>query len=149
MPLNLQIVTAERVVYNDDVDFVSAPGGGGSLGILPRHAPLISTLKAGELHYRKGGDETSLAIGGGFIEVINNRVIVLADSAERSEEIDVSRAEQSRQRAEQALANRGALSPEQLAMAEASLRRALTRIEVAQRRRGGRGGVPRMTIDER
>lgn len=149
MPLNLEIVTAERVVYKDDVDFVSAPGADGSLGILPRHAPLISVLKAGELHYRKGGDETSLAIGGGFIEVLNNKVTVLADSAERSEEIDLGRAEESRKRAEQTLANRGALRPEELAMAEASLRRALARIDVVQRRRGGRGGVPRMSNDER
>ena len=149
MPLNLQIVTAEQIVYNDEVDFISAPGAGGSLGILPRHAPLLSVLNAGELHYRKGGDETSLAIGGGFIEVLNNKVIVLADSAERSEEIDVARAEEARKRAEQQLSNRGALSATELAMAEASLRRALARIDVAQRRRGGRGGVPRMTSDER
>ncbi|NWJ95430.1 MAG: F0F1 ATP synthase subunit epsilon [Chloroflexi bacterium] len=149
MPLNLQIVTAERVVYNDEVDFVSAPGSDGSLGILPRHAPLLSTLKSGELHYRKGGDEVSLAIGGGFIEIVNNKVIVLADSAERSEEIDLSRAEEARNRAEQALNSRGALAPEELAMAEASLRRALARIDVAQRRKGGRGGVPRMSSDGR
>jgi F-type H+-transporting ATPase subunit epsilon len=147
MPLNLQIVTAERVVYNDEVDFVAAPGADGSLGILPRHAPLLSTLKPGELHYRKGGEEVSLAIGGGFIEVVSNKVIVLADSAERSEEIDVSRAEEARQRAEQTLNNRGALAPEELAMAEAALRRALARIDVVQRRKGGRGGVPRISND--
>jgi F-type H+-transporting ATPase subunit epsilon len=144
MPFNLEIVTAERVVYKDEVDFVSAPGGDGVLGILPRHAPLLSTLKPGELHYRKGGDEVLLAIGGGFIEVSNNKVIVLADSAERSDEIDVGRAEEARQRAEHTLNNRGALAPEELALAEAALRRALARIDVVQRRRGGRGGVPRM-----
>jgi F-type H+-transporting ATPase subunit epsilon len=149
MPLNLQIVTAERVVYDEDVDFVSAPGADGSLGILPRHAPLISVLKPGELHFRKGGDEQSLAIGGGFIEVLHDRVVVLADAAERSDEIDLQRAEEARRRAEQKLANRGAITPEELAMAEAALRRALTRIDVAQRRRGGRGGVPRMSADER
>ncbi len=149
MPLNLQIVTAEGIVYDDEVDFLAAPGGYGSLGILPRHAPLLSTLKAGELHFRKGGDETVLAIGGGFIEVLNNRVIVLADSAERAEEIDLARAEEARRRAEQSLANRSALDPEQLALAEASLRRAMARIVVSNRRRGGRGGVPSMSDDNR
>ncbi len=149
MPLNLQIVTAERVVFNEDVDFVAAPGSEGALGILPRHAPLLSVLKPGELHYRRGGDETSLAIGGGFIEILNNKVIVLADSAERSEEIDVSRAEEARKRAEQTLANRGTLSAEQLVAAESSLRRALTRIDVARRRRSGTGGFPSMNADER
>jgi F-type H+-transporting ATPase subunit epsilon len=147
MPFNLEIVTAERVVYKDDVDFVSAPGGDGALGILPRHAPLLSTLKPGELHYRKGGDEVMLAIGGGFIEVSNNKVIVLADSAERSEEIDLSRAEEARQRAEQTLNNRGAITSDELLRAEAALRRALARIDVVQRRKGGRGGVPRISND--
>jgi len=149
MPLNLEIVTAEKEVYNGDVDYVSAPGTDGDLGILPRHAPLLSSLKPGELHYRKAGEEESLAIGGGFIEVLNNKVIVLADSAERTEEIDVSRAEEARKRAEQTLANRGAYDADQLAAAEASLRRALVRINVVQRRRGGRTGYPSMNADER
>jgi F-type H+-transporting ATPase subunit epsilon len=147
MPLNLQIVTAEHTVFDGEVDFVLAPGSEGVLGILPKHAPLLSALKPGELHYRKGNDETALAIGGGFIEILNNKVIVLADSAERSEEIDLSRAEEARKRAERLLTERSKLSTEDLMMAEASLRRALARIDVA-RRRGGRGGAPRMSSDE-
>ncbi len=148
MPLNLQIVTAERTIFNEDVDSLVAPGADGVLGILPRHAPLLSALKPGELHYKRGGQEDFLAIGGGFIEVLNNKVIVLADSAERSEEIDIERAEASRRKAEEALQNRGQLSPEDAAAAEASLRRALVRIDIATRRRGGRSAAVRYP-DER
>jgi F-type H+-transporting ATPase subunit epsilon len=114
------------------------------MGILPQHAPLLSTLKAGELRYRRSGNEESLAIGGGFVEVLNNRVIVLADSAERVEEIDVSRAEQARQRAEERLRNRNNLSDDEVMALESSLRRAMARIEVVRRHRGGRGGSPSM-----
>jgi F-type H+-transporting ATPase subunit epsilon len=144
MPLTLQIVTAEKVVYDEQVDIVVAPGELGEMGILPQHAPLLSTLKAGELRYRRSGSEESLAIGGGFVEVLNNRVIVLADSAERVEEIDVSRAEQARQRAEERLRNRNNLSDDEVMALESSLRRAMARIEVVRRNRGGRGGSPSM-----
>lgn len=137
MPLNLQIVTAEKVVFNEEVDSLVAPGADGVLGILPRHAPLLTGLKAGELRYKRKGEETTLVVGGGFMEVLNNKVIVLADSAERSEDIDIERAQAARQTAEQTLQNRGQLTPETLAAAEASLRRALVRIEVGSRRRRG------------
>ena len=146
MALNLQIVTAERVVFEGDVDYVSAPGETGVLGILPHHAALLSGLKAGELHYKRGNEEIALAIGGGFIEILRNKVIVLADSAERSDEIDIQRAEQARKRAEQLLSERGKLNADDVLRAEASLRRALARIDVS-RRRSGRGGVPRSTQD--
>lgn len=142
MPLTLQIVTAEKTVYNDTVDSVVAPGASGALGILPQHAPLLSLLKPGELFYRRGNQQDFLAIGGGFIEVLNNNVIVLADSAERSEDIDLERAEKSRKSAEETLKNRGSLDPEQLAAAEASLRRAMVRLDVGVRRRRGGGGIP-------
>jgi F-type H+-transporting ATPase subunit epsilon len=142
MPLNLQVVTAERILINEDVDNLVAPGPDGELGILPRHAPLLSGLKPGELRFRRGGEENFLAIGGGFIEVLNNKVIVLADSAERSEEIDLERAEAARRTAEQTLANRGQLSVEQLAAAEAALRRAMVRLDIGTRRRGSRTGLP-------
>ena len=144
MPLNLQIVTAEKTVYNDQGDIVTAPGELGEMGILPQHAPLLSTLNPGELRYRRGGTEESLVIGGGFIEVLNNKVIVLAASAERLDEIDITRAEQARQRAEERLRNRNNLNDEEQAAIEASLRRALARLDVARRRRGGRGGTPSM-----
>jgi F-type H+-transporting ATPase subunit epsilon len=143
MPINLQVVTAERIILNDEVDSLVAPGADGELGILPRHAPLLSGLKPGELRYRRAGEENFLAIGGGFIEVLNNKVIVLADSAERSEEIDLERAEAARKTAEQALQNRGQMSVEDLAAAEASLRRALIRLDIGTRRRGSsRSGIP-------
>jgi F-type H+-transporting ATPase subunit epsilon len=129
----VDIVTAERVVYSDDVDIVVAPGAQGQLGILPHHAPLMTTLQPGELLVRKGGDEYSLAISGGFLEVRPDRVIVLADGAERAEEIDIARAESAKERARERLIHPAA--GVDLSMAEASLRRALTRIRVAEKRR--------------
>ena len=82
-PMRLEIITAERRVYSDDVDLVIAPGLEGQLGILPHHAPLMSSLQPGELIIRKDGEETYLAVSGGFLEVLENQVTVLADAAER------------------------------------------------------------------
>ena len=82
MPIHIELVTAERQLYSDDVDLITAPGANGELGILPHHAPLLTTLTFGELRTRKGGVEQSFAIGGGFLEVRPDKVIVLADSAE-------------------------------------------------------------------
>jgi F-type H+-transporting ATPase subunit epsilon len=129
----LDIVTAERVVFSEDVDMVIAPGIEGQLGILPHHAPLMTTLVPGELLVKKGGQELPLAITGGFIEVRPDRIIILADAAERVEEIDVARAEEAKRRAEERLKVR---APDvDLARAEAALRRSLVRLEVAARRR--------------
>ena len=131
--IKLDIVTAERVVYSEDVDVVVAPGIEGQLGILPHHAPLMTTLEPGELVVRKGGEEFFLAISGGFLEVRPDRVIILADTAERVEEIDVARAEEAKRRAEERLRER---APEvDTTRAEAALHRALTRLDVAGRRR--------------
>jgi F-type H+-transporting ATPase subunit epsilon len=136
--LSVEIVTGERSVYQeDDVDMVVAPGADGSLGILPNHAALISLLSNGELRIKKGGHEESLVTFGGFLEVIDNKVLVLADSAERVEEIDVARAEQARERAEQALRDRKSI--QDIAEAEAALRRAAVRLRVGQRRRHASG----------
>jgi len=129
----LDIVTAERVVFSDDVDVVVAPGIEGQLGILPHHAPLMTMLQPGELLIRKGGEEFSLAITGGFLEVRPDRVVILADAAERAEEIDIARAEEAKRRAQEQLSRR---APDaDAARTEAALRRALMRLEVAQRRR--------------
>ncbi len=128
----LDIVTAERVVYSEEVDIVIAPGVEGELGILPHHAPLMTTLQEGELRVRKGGEEFSLAISGGFLEVRPDRVIVLADTAERVEEIDVSRAEAAKQRAEQRLVDKRAPGLDE-ARVETALRRAMARLTVVEK----------------
>jgi len=131
--IRLDIVTAEREVYTEDVDVVIAPGVEGQLGILPHHAPLMTTLQAGELRVRKGGEEVSMAISGGFLEVRPDRVVVLADTAERAEEIDVARAEEAKQRARERLSEKQVVGADE-ARVEASLRRALIRLKVAEKR---------------
>jgi F-type H+-transporting ATPase subunit epsilon len=134
--LNFEIITGERVVYQDsDVDMVVAPGSEGALGILPQHAPLVSTLQAGELRVKKGANEIAMALGGGFIEVTPDKVLVLADSAERADEIDIARAEEARRRAQERLAVHE--REVDLVRAEAALRRSLVRLRVARRRQGG------------
>jgi len=135
----LDIVTAERMVYSDNVDMVIAPGFEGQLGILPHHTPLMTTLLPGELRVKKGDEEVSLAISGGFLEVRPDRVVVLADSAERAEEIDVERAEEARKRARERLSQELELGIDG-ARAEAALRRSLARLRVAEmsRRRKAR-----------
>ena len=139
MPLRLEIVTQERVAYSGEVDMVIAPGADGVLGILPHHAPLITALIPGELRIKRGEEEESFAIGGGFMEVLPDRVTVLADSAERAEEIDVERAEAARRRAEARLQGRTQEEVD-FARAEAALHRAIVRLKVAEgvrrRRRG-------------
>jgi len=139
--IKFEIATAERVIYSDDVDIVIAPGIEGQMAILPSHAPLLTMLQPGELVVRKEGEETAIFVSGGFLEVMQNSVTVLADTAERAEEIDVERAEEAKRRAEERLAGR--LPEMDLARAEIALRRALTRIKVAERRRRkpGSGGV--------
>lgn len=139
--VRLEIITAERVVYADDVDVVVAPGIEGELGILPHHAPLLTALQPGELLVRKGGEELFMAVSGGFLEVMGNKVVVLADTAERAEEIDVERAQTAMKRAEERLRMRTA--DMDLERALASLRRSQTRLKVAQRKRGTRGSEPR------
>jgi len=133
MALRLEIVTAERSVYSDDVDMVIAPGIVGQLGILPHHAPLMTILQPGEVCLKKNGEETYLAISGGFLEVFGDRVIILADTAERAEEIDIAHALEAKQRAQEQLEIRppGA----DLIAAEAALRRSLTQLKVAERRK--------------
>ncbi len=129
----LDVVTAEREVFSDDVDEVVAPGVEGQLGVLPHHAPLMTTLLPGELLIKKGGEEFYLAISGGFIEARPDRIIVLADTAERVEEIDIARAEEAKRRAEERLVE--GIPGVDTARAEAALRRSLIRLRVAGRRR--------------
>ena len=138
--VRLEIVTAERVVYSEDVDVLVAPGVEGQLGILPHHAPLMTTLQPGELVVKRGGEELSLAISGGFLEVRPDRIIVLADAAERAEEIDIARAEEAKRRAEERLREHHIPGVDE-AQVESALRRALARLEVVERRRKRRPGT--------
>ncbi len=131
--IRLDVVTAERMVFSGDVDVVVAPGVEGQLGILPRHAPLMTMLQPGELLIRKDEEEIRMAVTGGFLEVRPDRVIILADAAERAEDIDVRRAEEAKRRAEERLKERA--PGEDAAQIEASLRRALTRLEVVEKRK--------------
>ncbi|MBX6771556.1 MAG: F0F1 ATP synthase subunit epsilon [Chloroflexi bacterium] len=133
--LQLDVVTAERVVYSDAVDSVVAPGTLGELGILPGHAALVTTLQPGELRVRKGTDEIDLAISGGFLEVRHDRVLILADTAERAEEIDIERAQAAQERALRLIQERRERAD--LIQAEAALRRSRVRLKVARRRREG------------
>jgi F-type H+-transporting ATPase subunit epsilon len=136
MPIHLEIVTAERVVLSDEVDQVNVPTKDGRVGILPRHAPLLTILDVGELTILKDGATTPFAVSGGFMEVLPNRVTILADTAERADEIDEARAEEARRRAEEQIAQRQ--SNQDIAIAEAELRRALIRLKVAQLKRNRR-----------
>src|SRR5689334_10841495 len=120
MPLTVEIVTAEKVVgIEQGVDVLVVPGSEGQLAILPRHAALMTTLDPGELVFRRGQDETSFAVSGGFMEVLRDRVTVLADQAEAAEEIDVARAEAARARAEERLRRMGEQSARDVDMARA------------------------------
>ena len=128
----MRVVSVERSLFEGDVDFVLANGADGELGILPRHAPLMTILKPGALKIRHGGNEELLFVGGGFLEVLPDRVTVLADVAEHADEISVQQAEEARRRAQERLAGTLTASEETefqnaLAMAEARLRLARTR----------------------
>lgn len=132
--LTLEVATPSRLVVSESVDEVVAPGSEGYFGVLPGHAPLLATLGIGELTYRIGRDEFHLAVSGGFAEVRNDKVIVLADSAERPEDIDRARAERSKERAERRLSGR-ADEDVDYARAAAALARALVRLQVVARGR--------------
>jgi F-type H+-transporting ATPase subunit epsilon len=133
VPIQLEIVTPERLVYEDEVDSVNVPGIEGELGILPHHAPLVSILGFGELRIRKGGAEESFAIVGGFVQVRPDKVVVMAETADLAAEIDLEKAEEARREAERALET-GYSEGADLSAARAALQTALMRIRVAERR---------------
>ncbi|MCY3782695.1 MAG: F0F1 ATP synthase subunit epsilon [Chloroflexi bacterium] len=137
--LTLTVVSPEReVLREDDVEMVVAPGIDGELGLMPRHAPLVTQLQAGTLRYRSGGDERFLTILGGFLQVMEDTVTVLADGSERSDEIDVERAERARAEALRELEEaRVGGDDATVIRARLALLRALARIRTAQR--AGRG----------
>jgi F-type H+-transporting ATPase subunit epsilon len=133
MPIHLEIVTPEKLAYEGDVDSVQVPGSEGELGILPHHAPLISTLGAGELRLRTGNQEESFAIVGGFLQVLPDKVVVMAETADMASEIDLEKAKEARRSAEKALET-GFVEEADLAAARAALQTAMIRISVAERR---------------
>ena len=129
----LEIITAERQVFGDEVDMVVAPGIDGELGILPHHAPLMTMLQPGEILIRKEGADTFLSVTGGFMEVIGNKVTILADACERSEEIDEARAQQAVERAQERVARQE--ENLQIERALGAMRRGRVRLNVVRRRR--------------
>lgn len=134
MPIYCEIVSQDRRIFSGEVDMLVAPGADGVMGILPHHSPLFSTLKVGELKVRQGGEEEIFAVSGGIIEVRPDGIIVLADAAERADEIDVVRAEEARRRAEAQLAAAPAQNSEAYLAALAALRRSSLRLTVASRK---------------
>jgi F-type H+-transporting ATPase subunit epsilon len=133
MPILLEIVTPERMVFSEEVDAVTLPGSEGELGVLPHHAPLVSTLGIGELRIRRGGEEELFAIAGGFVQVRPDKVVVMAETADMASEIDLERAQEARREAERALES-GFQEGADLAAARAALQQALLRIRVGERR---------------
>lgn len=134
MTIRCEIVSQDRTVFAGDVDIVVLPGAAGEMGILPKHAPVLTTLKYGIIKVRKGGKEEVFTVAGGVAEVQPDIITVLADSAENVEEIDVARADAARTRAEEALKSAPADTDAYLAM-EAALRKSNLRLDAARRYR--------------
>ena len=136
--MHVEVVTAERELYNGEANLVSAPGSEGRLGILPRHAAILALLAPGELRVELNGEEEPIFVSGGFIEVFENHVTVLADTAEHAEEIDQARAEAARRRAQERLAD--AQTNQERAELQSALERAISRLHIAElaSRRGRR-----------
>jgi F-type H+-transporting ATPase subunit epsilon len=128
--LKFELITPQRKVVSEDVDEITATGTLGEFGVLPGHAPLLSSLKIGELSYKKGGAVYHLAVNSGYFEVVNDMVTVLVDSSEPAEEIDVERAKRAQARAEEALKGLTQEDKQYMEM-EAALQRALIRMQVA------------------
>ena len=133
--LKLEIVTPERKIYSEDVDMVTLPGSEGELGVYPKHVPLLTTLKPGELRIMQNGRETAMAIGEGFVEIKADSVSVLTDMALEAEKIDISAAEAAVERAKAAM--KEDQTPEQVAAIQASLQKALAQLHVKRRRHHG------------
>ena len=135
MTIRCEIVSQDRTVFSDDVDIVVLPGAAGEMGILPKHAPVLTTLKYGVVKIRKSGKEEIFTVAGGVAEVQPDIVTVLADAAENVEEIDVNRAEAARKRAEEVLAKGVPVDTDAYLAMEAALRRSNLRLDAARRYR--------------
>jgi F-type H+-transporting ATPase subunit epsilon len=138
MTIRCEIVSQDRTVFTGDVDIVVLPGAAGEMGILPKHAPVLTTLKYGIIKVRKGSDEEVFTVAGGVAEVHPDLVTVLADRAENIQEIDVNRAEAARKRAQEYLA-KGVVptDPDRYLVMEAALRRSNLRLDAVRRYRKG------------
>ncbi len=144
--IRFEFIAQERIILQDDVSMVVAPGASGVLGVLPRHAPLMTLIVPGELVVKKEGQpDRYFAVGGGFMEVRPDKIILLARSGEEAEEIDIARAQQARREAEELLAQSEMDTEERRQLADLALRRSKIRLKVAERRRKQpvRGPVPR------
>ena len=130
--IRLRLVTPSRLLIDEEVDEVTAPGVLGEFGVLPNHIAFLTLLAPGELSYRQGATRTRLAIGGGYAEVLNNVMTVLADAAEFADEIDIERARRAKEQAEKKV---NSLNPDEreFALCEAALKRALVRLQVASK----------------
>lgn len=137
MTIRCEIVSQDRTVFEGDVDIVVLPGSDGEMGILPRHAPILTTLKYGVIKVRKSGEEQLFTVAGGVAEIQPDIVTVLADAAENVEEIDVNRAEEARKRAEEVLAKGVPADTDAYLAMEAALRRSNLRLDAARRYRRG------------
>ncbi len=142
MTIRCEIVAQDRMVYQDDVDIVILPGAEGEMGVLPHHAPLLTTLKYGVVKVRKQGREEIFTVAGGIAEVQPEVVTILTDAAENIEEIDVARAEQARQRAQEMLVKGVPMDTDAYLTIEAALRRSNLRLEAVRRYRKGATGLP-------
>ncbi|MFO7984398.1 MAG: F0F1 ATP synthase subunit epsilon [Desulfatiglandaceae bacterium] len=131
--LQLEVVTPEKVMVSQEVDIVVAPGSMGEFGILAGHIPFLSGLNPGEMRYSTGSETERFAVAGGFVEVSENRVSVLVDAAEKAAEIDLARAREAKQRAEERLARERAAGDVDYLRAEAALKRAIARIRVGEK----------------
>lgn len=133
MPLRLEIVTPEAKTYSEDVDMVTIPGADGELGILPQHAPLMTLLQPGTLRIRRGGEETLLAVGEGFAEVLPDRVSVLTDMAVSEADIDEAAVQSALDRAQAAREDRS-LDPDEAALVEAAIANSIAQLRLKRRR---------------
>jgi F-type H+-transporting ATPase subunit epsilon len=145
MPIRCEIVSQDRLVYEGDVDIVVLPGTDGEMGILPHHAPLLTTLKIGIIKVRSGGKEEIFTVAGGVAEVQPDLVTILADAAENVEEIDVARAEAARKRAEEILAKGVPADSDSYLRMEAALRKSNLRLDAVKRYRRASPKPPRTT----
>jgi F-type H+-transporting ATPase subunit epsilon len=137
--IKFKIVTPEKTVYEDEIDQITLPVTDGEVTILPNHTSYIASLKAGEISFKKGKEEIEMATSGGFIEFDKNNLVVLADAADRAEEIDIKEAEEAKKRAEELMKTRETMDDEEYAKVAAAIERESNRIRIARKHRTKRG----------